>query len=145
MLELAIIDLWIPQRISSSSKNAMNFQHDAPKTFIHKIYIKNSRLQFIAVYTQLLHSLVIWCHFIRVNLRRVTAASYLPEFKIGSQQNVNAQEGAEVAGEAVEMAELRRGKLMVVIRYSFHKISLSFRRFIIKLKLIYFCYFSCIH
>lgn len=61
-------------------------------------------------------------HFIRVNLRRVTAASYLPEFKIGSQQNVNVQEGAEVAGEAVEMAELRRGKLMVVIKYSFHTI-----------------------
>lgn len=60
--------------------------------------------------------------FIRVNLRRVTAASYLPEFKIGSQQNVNAQEGVEIAGEAVEMAELRRGKLMVVIKYSFHTI-----------------------
>lgn len=45
---------------------------------------------------------------VKVNLRRVTAASYLPEFKIGSQQNVSAQEGAEVAGEAVEMAELRR-------------------------------------
>lgn len=48
-------------------------------------------------------------HFNRVKLRRVTTASYLPEFKIGSQQNVNAQEGAEVAGEAVEMPELRRG------------------------------------
>lgn len=54
------------------------------------------------------------CHFVslpinRIKLRRVTTASYLPEFKIGSQQNVNAQEGAEVAGEAVEMPELRRG------------------------------------
>ncbi|KAL9980908.1 hypothetical protein ACROYT_G009550 [Oculina patagonica] len=45
---------------------------------------------------------------VKVKLRRVTTASYLPEFKIGSQQNVNAQEGAEVAGEAVEMPELRR-------------------------------------
>jgi len=57
--------------------------------------------------------LEISCHFTRVNLRRVTAASYLPEFKIGSQQNVNAQEGAEVAGEAMEMPELRRGKPLV--------------------------------
>lgn len=46
---------------------------------------------------------------IRVKLRRVTAASYLPEFKIGSQQNFSAQEGTEVAGEALEMLELRRG------------------------------------
>ena len=68
--------------------------------------------QFIPVYTQLLHLLMISCPFVRVNLRRVTAASYLPEFKIGSQQNVNAQEGAEVAGEAMEMPELRRGKLL---------------------------------
>lgn len=47
--------------------------------------------------------------FIRVKLRRVTAASYLPEFKIGSQQNIHNVEGAEVAGEALEMATLRRG------------------------------------
>ena len=46
---------------------------------------------------------------LRVKLRRVTAASYLPEFKIGSQQNINNLEGAEVAGEALEMATLRRG------------------------------------
>lgn len=39
----------------------------------------------------------------------MTAASYLPEFKIGSQQNINNVEGAEVAGEALEMATLRRG------------------------------------
>jgi len=38
----------------------------------------------------------------------VTTASYLPEFKIGSQQNVNERDGAEVAGEALEMLELRR-------------------------------------
>ena len=118
----------------------MNFQHDAHKLFLHiKDISKTQAGQFIAVYTELLHSLLISCHFIRVNLRRVTAASYLPEFKIGSQQNVNAQEGAEVAGEAVEMTELRRGKLVMVIRYSFHKISLSL------IGLIYFCYFSCIH
>ena len=46
---------------------------------------------------------------IRIKLRRVTTASYLPEFKIGSQQNVNEQDGAEVAGEALEMAEFGRG------------------------------------
>ena len=45
----------------------------------------------------------------RIKLRRVTTASYLPEFKIGSQQNVNEQDGAEVAGEALEMAEFGRG------------------------------------
>ena len=45
----------------------------------------------------------------RIKLRRVTTASYLPEFKIGSQQNVNERDGAEVAGEALEMLELRRG------------------------------------
>ena len=39
----------------------------------------------------------------------MTTASYLPEFKIGSQQNVSQQDGAEVAGEALEMAELGRG------------------------------------
>ena len=39
----------------------------------------------------------------------MTAASYLPEFKIGSQENINNVEGAEVAGEALEMATLRRG------------------------------------
>ena len=43
-----------------------------------------------------------------MNLRLVTAASYLPEFKFGSQQNVNDQEGAEVAGEALEMQGLRQ-------------------------------------
>ena len=46
---------------------------------------------------------------IRIKLRRVTTASYLPEFKIGSQQNVNEQDDAEVAGEALEMAEFGRG------------------------------------
>ncbi|KAM7451886.1 Pleiotropic negative transcriptional regulator [Porites harrisoni] len=45
---------------------------------------------------------------VKVKLRRVTAASYLPEFKIGSQQNINNIEGAEVAGEELEMATLRR-------------------------------------
>lgn len=44
---------------------------------------------------------------VKVNLRRVTAASYLPEFKFGSQQNINDQ-GAQVAGEALEMQEFRR-------------------------------------
>lgn len=46
---------------------------------------------------------------VKIKLRRVTTASYLPEFKIGSQQNVNERDGAEVAGEALEMLELRRG------------------------------------
>lgn len=46
----------------------------------------------------------------RVKLRRVTTASYLPEFKIGSQQNVNEQDGTEVAREALEMPEIRRGE-----------------------------------
>lgn len=46
---------------------------------------------------------------VKIKLRRVTTASYLPEFKIGSQQNVNEQDGAEVAGEALEMAEFGRG------------------------------------
>ena len=60
-------------------------------------------------------SKVVFCNswqlatFLRVKLRRVTAASYLPEFKIGSQQNISNLEGAEVAGEALEMATLRRG------------------------------------
>lgn len=39
----------------------------------------------------------------------MTTASYLPEFKIGSQQNVSQQDGAEVAGEALEMPQLGRG------------------------------------
>ena len=76
--------------------------------------------------------MISWYSITRVNLRRVTAASYLPEFKIGSQQNVNVQEGAEVAGEAVEMAELRRGKLMVVIdqiQFSQNKYKLLFLLF----------------
>ena len=47
--------------------------------------------------------------YFRVKLWRVTTASYLPEFKIGSQQNVNEQEGVEVAGDALEMANLGRG------------------------------------
>lgn len=46
---------------------------------------------------------------VKVKLWRVTTASYLPEFKIGSQQNVNEQEGVEVAGDALEMANLGRG------------------------------------
>lgn len=50
-----------------------------------------------------------------MNLRRVTAASYLPEFKFGSQQNVNDQEGAEVAGEALEMQGLRQSSLQFCI------------------------------
>lgn len=45
----------------------------------------------------------------------MTTASYLPEFKIGSQQNVNEQDGAEVAGEALEMPEIRRGELACTV------------------------------
>ncbi|KAK2562345.1 Tectonic-like complex member MKS1, partial [Acropora cervicornis] len=51
-----------------------------------------------------------------IKLRRVTTASYLPEFKIGSQQNVNEQDGAEVAGEALEMAEFGRVSLLSLSR-----------------------------
>ena len=38
----------------------------------------------------------------------MTAASFLPAFQIGSQQG--ALEGAEVAGEALEMQERGRGR-----------------------------------
>ena len=47
----------------------------------------------------------------------MTTASYLPEFKIGSQQNVNQQDGAEVAGEALEMPELGRGNKLHAARF----------------------------
>lgn len=43
----------------------------------------------------------------RVTVRKVNS-SFLPSFQIGSQQSINAQEGAELAGEAVEMPEIGR-------------------------------------
>lgn len=42
----------------------------------------------------------------RVTLRRVTAAGFIPAFNIGSQQNVNAQDGAEVGGDVVQMQNM---------------------------------------
>lgn len=55
----------------------------------------------------------------------MTAASYLPEFKIGSQQNINNVEGAEVAGEELEMATLRRGNESIQNNFSLFLILLQ--------------------
>ncbi|KXJ29494.1 Meckel syndrome type 1 protein [Exaiptasia diaphana] len=46
---------------------------------------------------------------LKVKLRKTTA-SFLPEFNIGSQQGINADDGAEAAGEAVEMPEIGRNR-----------------------------------
>ncbi|XP_048582858.1 Meckel syndrome type 1 protein isoform X2 [Nematostella vectensis] len=45
---------------------------------------------------------------IRVKIKKITSASFLPGFRIGSQHDV--QEGAEMAGEAVEMPEIGRNR-----------------------------------
>ena len=37
----------------------------------------------------------------------MTAASFIPAFNIGSQQNVNAEDGAELGGDVVQMQDRR--------------------------------------